>query len=192
MSAITKRASINVLQVNKHVKILNEMTDMYNYNDDYADAILQLKEERCFKQPKTKLSNKEFNRELNRLLNDLSTAIQSEFDTKKKAVIDYALHNYGKLDNQPRPFNEFMSSLRLYIFNLKKKAPKRTQEQRKEEYSKRIGALLTKLTLSNSQYEVGITANMIENELDHYGDMDFKEKVMALVEDEKKKLKIPY
>lgn len=168
------------------------MTNMYNYNDDYADAIAQLKEERLFKQPKAKLSNKEFNRELNRLLNDLSTAIQSEFDTKKKAVIDYALHNYGKLDKQPKSFNDFMSSLRLYIFNLKKKAPKRTQEQRKEEYSKRIGALLTKLTLSNSQYEVGITVNMIENELDHYGDMDFKAKVMALVEDEKKKLKIPY
>lgn len=191
MSAITKRASINVLQVNKHVKKLIEM-NMYNYNDDFADAIAQLKEERCFKQPKAKLSNKEFNRELNRLLNDLSTAIQSEFDTKKKAVIDYALHNYGKLDKQPKTFNDFMSSLRLYIFNLKNKAPKRTQEQRKKEYSKRIGALLTKLTLSNSQYEVGITANMIENELDHYGDMDFKAKVMALVEDEKKKLNIPY
>ena len=158
------------------------MTNMYNYNDDYADAIAQLKDERSFKRPKARLSSKEFNRELNRLLNDLSTAIQSEFDTKKKAVIDYAPHNYGKLDKQPRPFNEFMSSLRLYIFNLKKKA----------EYYKRIGALLTKLTLSNSQYEVGITANMIENELDHYGDMDFKAKVMALVEDEKKKLKIPY
>lgn len=168
------------------------MTNMYNYNDDYADAIAQLKDERSFKRPKARLSSKEFNRELNRLLNDLSTAIQSEFDTKKKAVIDYALHNYGKLDKQPRPFNEFMSSLRLYIFNLKKKAPKRTQEQRKAEYYKRIGALLTKLTLSNSQYEVGITSNMIENELDHYGDMDFKAKVMALVEDEKNKLKIPY
>ena len=168
------------------------MTNMYNYNDDYADAIAQLKDERSFKRPKARLSSKEFNRELNRLLNDLSTAIQSEFDTKKKAVIDYALHNYGKLDKQPRPFNEFMSSLRLYIFSLKKKAPKRTQEQRKAEYYKRIGELLTKLTLSNSQYEVGITSNMIENELDHYGDMDFKAKVMALVEDEKNKLKIPY
>lgn len=191
MSAIAKRASINVLQVNKHVKKLNEM-NMYNYDDDYSDAIAQLKDERLFKRSKAKLSNKEFNRELNRLLNDLSTAIQSEFDTKKKAVIDYALHNYGKLDKQPKSFNDFMSSLRLYIFNLKEKAPKRTQEQRKKEYSKRIGALLTKLTLSNSQYEAGITANMIENELDHYGDMNFKAKVMAIVEDEKKKLNIPY
>ena len=170
---------------------LNEMK-MYNYNDDYADAIAQLKNERFFKQPKAKLSNKEFNRELNRLLKDLGTAIQSEFDAKKKEVIDYALHNYGKLDKQPKSFNDFMSSLRIYISNLKKKAPKRTPEQRKKEYSKRIGALLTKLTLSNSQYEAGITANMIENELDHYGDMDFKAKVMAIVEDEKKKLNTPY
>lgn len=170
---------------------LNEM-NMYNNNDDYADAIAQLKEERFFKQPKAKLSNKEFNRQLNRLLKELGTAIQSEFEAKKKEVIDYAVHNYGKLDNKPKSFDEFMSSLRIYIYNLKKKAPKRTPEQRKLEYSKRVASLLTKLSLSNTQYEAGITANMIENELDNYGDMDFKAKVMAIVEDEKKKLNTPY
>lgn len=166
--------------------------NMYNYNDDYADAIAQLKNERFFKQPKAKLSNKEFNRELNRLLKDLGAAIQSEFEDKKKEVIDYAVHNYGKLDKQPKSFEEFMSSLRLYIYNLKKKAPKRTPEQRKLEYTKRVASLLTKLSISNSQYEADITANRIENELDNYGDMDFKAKVMAIVEDKKKKLKIPY
>ena len=100
------------------------------------------------------------------------------YDTKPKdEVIDYAMHNFYKIDKKTMSFNQFMSNLRLYISKLKIQVPRRTLEERKEEAAKRLRALLNKLENAQNEYEFGITENQIFNIVDSFKNTEKSEKI---------------
>lgn len=146
----------------------------YYSDSDIDDALEILKAKR---QQKTVISINEFNNTINKMLHELKSTPLKEFDTKKDEVIDWALHNYYKVDKKTVDFNRFMSNLRLYISKLKTQVPRRSIEERKEEAAKRLRALLSKLENAQNEYEFGITENQICNIVDRFDDTEKSEKI---------------
>lgn len=150
---------------------MNVMT----YNDYEIDEALEAL--RTNRQQKTVISTKEFNAVINQRLNELKNTPLKTFEAKKDEIIDWAMHNYYKVENKTRTFNEFMSSLRLYIFKLKKEAPRQTLEERKAKAKKELLYLLKKLENAQNDYEFGITENQICNIVDRFDDPKKSEKI---------------
>ena len=145
------------------------------YNDCEIDDALEVL--RTNRQQKTVISTKEFNAIINQRLNELKNTPLKEFDAKKEQIVDWAMHNYYKVENKTRTVEEFISSLRLYIFKLKKEAPRQTIEERKAKAKKELLYILRKLEQSQSEYEFGITENQICNIVDRFDDTEKSEKI---------------
>ena len=142
--------------------------EMTYYSDSDIDEALEIV--RVSKVKKTVISTNEFNNVINKMLNELKNTPLKEFEAKKEEVIDYALHNYYKIDKKTVDFNRFMSNLRLYISKLKTQVPRRSLEERKEEAAKRLRSLLNKLENAQNEYEWGITENQIFNIVDSFNE----------------------
>ena len=149
--------------------------EMTYYSDSDIDEALEIV--RASKVKKTVISTNEFNNVINKMLHELKNTPLKEFEAKKEEVIDYALHNYYKIDKKTVDFNCFMSNLRLYISKLKTQVPRRSLEERKEEAAKRLRALLKKLENAQNEYEFGITENQICNIVDRFDDPEKSEKI---------------
>lgn len=141
---------------------------MTYYSDSDIDEALEIL--KASKVKKTVISTNEFNNVINKMLHELKNTSLKEFEAKKEEVIDYALHNYYKIDKKTVDFNCFMSNLRLYISKLKTQVPRRSIEERKEEAAKRLRALLRKLENAQNEYEFGITENQICNIVDSFNE----------------------
>lgn len=153
-------------------------TRAMTYNDsDTLDVLDALEVVKASKVKKTVIPTREFNNTINKMLHELQNTTLKDFDTKKGELIDYALHNYYKVDKKTVTFEQFMSNLRLYISRLKKQAPRRTLEERKEEAVKRLRVLLNKLENAQNEYEFGITENQICNIVDSFKNPEKSEKV---------------
>lgn len=150
---------------------MNVMT----HNDCEIDDALEIL--RTNRQQKTVIPTKDFNNTINKMLHELQNTPLKTFDAKKDEIIDWAMHNYYKVENKTRSFEEFMSGLRLHIFKLKKEAPRQTLEERKAKAKKELLYLLKKLEQSQSEYEFGITENQICNIVDKFDDPEKSEKV---------------
>lgn len=148
---------------------------MTYYSDSDIDEALEIV--RASKVKKTAISTNEFNNVINKMLHELKNTPLKEFEAKKEQLIDYALHNYYKIDKKTVDFNRFMSNLRLYISKLKTQVPRRTLEERKEEAAKRLSALLNKLENAQNEYEFGITENQICNIVDSFKNQEKSEKI---------------
>lgn len=148
---------------------------MTYYSDSDIDEALEIV--RVSKVKKTVISINEFNNVINKMLHELKNTSLKEFDSKKEEVIDYAMHNYYKVDKKTVDFNRFMSNLRLYISKLKTQVPRRSLEERKEEAAKRLRALLNKLENAQNEYEFGITENQICNIVDSFNEPEKSEKI---------------
>ncbi len=148
---------------------------MTYYSDSDIDEALEIV--RVSKVKKTVISINEFNNIINKMLHELKNTPLKEFDAKKEQLIDYALHNYYKIDKKTVDFNRFMSNLRLYISKLKTQVPRRTLEERKEEAVKRLRALLRKLENAQNEYEFGVTENQICNIVDSFKNQEKSEKI---------------
>lgn len=153
---------------------INTRTMTY-YSDSDIDEALEIV--RASKVKKTVISTNEFNNIINKMLHELKNTPLKEFEAKKEQLIDYAMHNYYKIDKKTVDFNRFMSSLRIYISKLKTQVPRRTLEERKEEAAKRLRALLKKLENAQNDYEFGITENQICNIVDRFDDTDKSERI---------------
>lgn len=151
------------------------MNTMAYYSDSDIDEALEIV--RASKVKKTVISTNEFNNVINKMIHELKNTPLKEFEAKKEEVIDYALHNYYKIDKKTVDFNRFMSNLRLYISKLKTQVPRRTLEERKEEAAKRLRALLNKLENAQNEYEFGITENQISNIVDSFKNQEKSEKI---------------
>lgn len=154
----------------------------YSYNDtlDVLDALEVI---RASKVKKTVIPTKEFNNTINKMLHELQNTTLKDFDAKKGELIDYALHNYYKVDKKTVKFEQFMSNLRLYISRLKKQAPRRTLEERKEEAVKRLRVLLNKLENAQNEYEFGITENQICNIVDNFKNPEKSERIRTQLQE---------
>lgn len=141
---------------------------MAYYSDSDIDEALEIL--KANKVKKTVISTNEFNNVINKMLHELKNTPLKEFEAKKEQLIDYALHNYYKIDKKTVDFNQFMSNLRLYISKLKTQVPRRSLEERKEEAAKRLRALLNKLENAQNEYEWGITENQICNIVDSFNE----------------------
>lgn len=142
---------------------MNVMT----YNDCEIDEALEALRQNAIRKT---IPTNEFNNTINKMLHELKSTPLKEFDAKKEQLIDYALHNYYKIDKKTVTFDRFMSNLRLYISKLKTQVPRRTLEERKEEAAKRLRALLNKLENAQNEYEFGITENQIFNIVDSFNE----------------------
>lgn len=153
-------------------------TRAMTYSDsDTLDVLDALEVVKASKVKKTVIPTKEFNNTINKMLHELQNTTLKDFDAKKGELIDYALHNYYKVDKKTVTFEQFMSNLRLYISRLKKQAPRRTLEERKEEAVKRLRVLLNKLENAQNEYEFGITENQICNIVDGFKNPEKSEKI---------------
>ena len=155
-----------------------------DYNNDLEDAFEALNNNRlhivCTNQNSSTnktLTRKQFNNTINKMLHELQNTPLKDFDTKKEEIVNWAKYNYYKVSVKDRPFETFMNSLRLYIFKLKKEAPRQTLEERKAKAKKELLYLLKKLEQSQSEYEFGITENQICNIVDRFDDSDKSEKI---------------
>lgn len=148
---------------------------MTYYSDSDIDEALEIL--KASKVKKTVISINEFNNTINKMLHELKNTPLKEFEVKKEEVIDYAMHNYYKVDKKTVDFNRFMSNLRLYISKLKTQVPRRTLEERKAKAKKELLYLLKKLEQSQSEYEFGITENQICNLVDRFDDTEKSEKI---------------
>lgn len=148
---------------------------MTYYSDSDIDEALEIL--KASKVKKTVISINDFNNTINKMLHELKNTTLKEFEAKKEQLIDYAMHNYYKVDKKTVDFNRFMSNLRLYISKLKTQVPRRSLEERKEEAAKRLRALLNKLENAQNEYEWGITENQICNIVDRFDDTDKSEKI---------------
>lgn len=145
------------------------------YNDCEIDEALEVL--RTNRQQKTVISTNEFNNIINEMLHELKNTSLKTFDAKKDEIIDWAMHNYYKIDKKTVTFERFMSNLRIYISKLKTQVPRRTLEERKEEAAKRLKALLKKLENAQNEYEFGITENQICNIVDSFKNQEKSEKI---------------
>lgn len=162
-------------------------TRTMTYSDsDTLDVLDALEVVRASKAKKTVIPINEFNNTINKMLHELQNTTLKDFDTKKGELIDYALHNYYKVDKKTVAFEQFMSNLRLYISKLKKQAPKRTLEERKEEAVKRLRVLLNKLENAQNEYEFGITENQICNIVDSFKNPEKSEKIRTQLQEFRK------
>lgn len=148
---------------------------MTYYSDSDIDEALEIV--KASKVKKTVISINEFNNTINQMLNELKNTPLKEFEAKKEQLIDYALHNYYKVDKKTVDFNRFMSNLRLYISKLKTQVPRQTLEERKAKAKKELLYLLKKLEQSQSEYEFGITENQICNIVDNFNEPEKSEKI---------------
>ena len=71
---------------------------------------------------KTPLTRKEFNKTVNDMLKQLKETCIIEngtFDAKKDEIIDWAKHNFYRVTDKNKSFNDFMDGLRIYISKIK-------------------------------------------------------------------------
>lgn len=159
-------------------------TRAMTYSDnDTLDVLDALEVVKASKIKKTVIPTKEFNNTINKMLHELQSTTLKDFDAKKGELIDYALHNYYKVDKKTITFEQFMSSLRLYISRLKKQAPRRSLEERKEEAVKRLRVLLSKLENAQNEYEFGITENQICNIVDNFKNPEKSERIRTQLQE---------
>ena len=68
------------------------------------------------------LTRKEFNNTINKMLKDIKTTCVNEFDafdTKKEELLNWAKHNFYKVSDKDRTFEELMSGLRLHLSRIR-------------------------------------------------------------------------
>ena len=89
---------------------------------------------------KTPLTRKEFNKTVNKMLKQLKETCIIEngtFDAKKDEIIDWAKHNFYRVTDKNKSFNDFMDGLRIYISKIKNLTilvPKIFNAKNKEEF----------------------------------------------------------
>lgn len=70
----------------------------------------------------TTLTRKQFNNTINKMLKDIKTTCVNEFDafdTKKEELLNWAKHNFYKVNDKDRTFEELMSGLRLHLSRIR-------------------------------------------------------------------------
>lgn len=98
-------------------------------NNDLEDAFEVMNNNRlhiaCTSQNSStnkKLTRKEFNNTINKMIKDIKTTCVNEFDafdTKKEELLNWAKHNFYKVTNKDRTFEELMSGLRLHLSRIR-------------------------------------------------------------------------
>ena len=123
------RVSMFLSSMRKNNNIEKTNNNTRNYNNDLEDAFEALNNNRlhiaCTNQNSSTnktLTRKEFNNTINKMLKDIKTTCVNEFDafdTKKEELLNWAKHNFYKVADKDRTFEELMSGLRLHLSRIR-------------------------------------------------------------------------
>ena len=154
------RKNSNREKINNDTRKCNDTrkNNTMDYTNDLEDAFEVLKEGHlhiaCTAQKSstdTTLTRKQFNNTINKMLKEIKDITVKEFDAKKEELLNWAMHNYYKVSDKDRTFEELMSGLRLHLSNIKK-----------------LAVLVIKLDKAKNESEFGNIESQIYNIVDSF------------------------